>query len=189
MKRLLLALTGCITLVVSSLMLMTTAHATQNQICGNAGSGYCLNDWGGGDFIGDPIKMDTGGGTNEDFYYGPLTTMCGHGKVTSSCPFDTTTLNDDFLGLPIFTIYYGPGGCAAGNASGQSVIGDCPSTAGVGGSDGTIYVQQSDGLGVIDYSRQWTNYYGSPSALESGGNVGVQANELCTGSTCTIWNT
>lgn len=178
-------------LVPSLAMVLGTggvAHAYQTQECGNSGSGYCLNDWGGGDYLNDPIKMYYGGYGNEDFFANPLLNMCGHGKVTATCP-SLGAAQSEFIGQPLFAIAYGPGGCVASDAYGKAVIGDCPDQNGNNGSDGSIFIESSVGLGVTFASREWTDYYGTGSYLESGGNIGVQANELCTSASCTIWNT
>lgn len=62
-----------------ALGLTTQAQATPSQVCGNGGSGYCLNDWGGAGHSGDVIKMFNGGTTNDDFFVQKVNRCSGSG--------------------------------------------------------------------------------------------------------------
>src|SRR5215471_2534943 len=84
------------------------AGASTSQVCGNGGSGYCLNDWGGAGHSGDAIKMYYGGTTNDDFYVQKVNWCSGHDTVQSrgrgdstDCPFANTNwdynLRGDFI--------------------------------------------------------------------------------------------
>lgn len=170
----------------------TPASATTVRICGNSGTGYCLNDWGGHDFIGDPIKMEVGGVSNENFWVHHLTTFCGGlGYVGNSC-----TSQWGSQGSLVFTddaveIVYGPGGCLGSDSNGLAIITTCPNDSGVGGGTGTVFAFSdttcfgcSKTGGFI--SRPWSNSSGQLAYLESGGAVGNQANEICS-SGCTNW--
>ena len=54
----------------------------QQQVCGNGGSGYCINAW----FGGPPVKMYYGGKSNEDFEFIFNVKECGSGGTTTARP-------------------------------------------------------------------------------------------------------
>lgn len=173
-------------LLVPLALLAGSAGATSSQICGNQGSGYCLNDWGGHDVAGNPVKMYYGGYGNENFFNYPLVNMCGSGLVTATCP-GLGAAQSSYIGQPIYEIAYGPGGCISDNGTGGVVLGTCPDSYGNGGSSGTIYVRVQYAPGSCIYiNRLWTAYYGTGAGLQSGGNIGVQATDNYTG-TLTDW--
>ena len=180
---------GLVAAVTSLLMGtgVTPAWATQIQICGNSGSGYCLNDWGGGDFAGDPVKMYYGGSSSEHFQNSFLSGMCNNGYVTSTCPA-LGSAQSSLIGQPLYRIDYGPGGCVADNGSYKAVIGNCPSDSGSGGSDGSIFIEVPYGPGSCRlFSREQSDYWGTPVGLNSGGSVGAQATTNGSGSGLTYW--
>jgi len=182
-KAILVALTIA---AVSCFGAVSSASASSQEICGNGGSGYCLNDWGGADRAGDAVKMEYGNGTNENFLDYALLKMCGSGKVTSTCP-NLGLAQNELKGFNLVEIVYGPGGCVADNGSGYADLGTCPDQYGNGGSNGTIYIAYPESPGYcIYYNRYWTGYYGSLAGLESGGSVGAQATDDATG-TITEW--
>jgi hypothetical protein len=174
---------------------VTPANASQPQICGNYGSGYCLNDWNGGG-SGNAVKMETGGNTNEDFVAEGVTACSGGDIVTPTCPFATRSIDAHLQGWQIIQVKYVPKGlCIATNSSGGAVLGTCanPNT-GSGGSDGVIMVKfpvapcqggYPDGY-YYYVDRYWSDAYGTEETLASGGNPGVQA-YLTYGGYGTCW--
>jgi hypothetical protein len=56
------------------------ATALETEICGKSGAGYCLNDWGGQPYAGNPIKMYFGGYSNGDFYFNTPAYRCDRGR-------------------------------------------------------------------------------------------------------------
>jgi hypothetical protein len=167
------------------------------RLCGahtDGSLGYCLNDWGGHDFIGEPIKMENGGTTNENFWVHHLVNTCGGaGFVTgnSSCYGQWGADGNLTIGADIVSVIYGPGGCLASDGSGNAVIGTCPDDSGNNGSTGTVFAMSTCGpFGQAQQdciiSRPWSHSSGVLAYLESGGNVGVQARMTCSAA-CTIW--
>jgi hypothetical protein len=174
------------------------AWATQIQICGNGGSGYCLNDWGGHAVVGNPIKMYYGGNSYEDFYTVVLQSTCGGAGYitgTQSCWSQWGSGGANIVGSDIVAIVYGPGGCLGSDQStGLAIITTCPNQNGTNGGFGTVWaLSQTGPLGSnedVAYSRPWSSAY-SPSlgCLESGGNPGVQADasQIDQNGVCTVW--
>lgn len=169
----------------------TPALATQQETCGNSGTGYCLNDWGGHDYANDPVKMYYGSSSNEDFYPFLLGNMCNNGYATSTCPINVPGVN--LTGQEIVAIGYGPGGCLVTTAGAFAVLGACPDSYGNGGSNGVIMVtktnSQCPGGGYQSYfvDRYWSNKDQRAVYLESGGNPGVQAYFQINSGTCWGW--
>lgn len=158
------------------------AAATQNQVCGNGGSGYCLNDWNGGG-SGNAIKMYYGNSSNENFLAVTVAACSGTDIVNSTCPFANRSLDSLYRGFEIREIEYMPAGlCLATNGSGGAILGTCANqNTGSGGSNGVIMVAYhgptSCDFGVQWYfvNRYWSDHYGTTETLQSGGNPGVQA--------------
>lgn len=157
-----------------------TAHA---DICGNGGTGYCLNDWNGNTNLGAAVKMYNGGVSNENFQAVQLTSMCDGGLATSTCPINVSGVN--LAGYPIVKLQYNNSSkCVGTNSSSQAVLGTCPDSSGNGGSNGTIFVRfynsncaqfQNNSFAGFLANRYWTNNDGQLEDLFSGGNPGVQA--------------
>lgn len=153
------------------------AHASQQAICGNGGSGYCINDWGGGG-NGSAVNMYYGGSSNEDFHVVLLSGMCNHGYVTSTCPGGNTSafLNGDALDE---VQYANTGSCVAATSGGKGVLGTCANSAGNGGATGVIDLGVSLGSncnsgnqeGVAN--RHYTDINGAVEGWLSGGGVGT----------------
>lgn len=167
------------------------------RLCGartDGSLGYCLNDWGGHDFSGDPVKMDSGGLSNENFWVSHLTATCGGaGYVTSnsSCYGQWGTQGGLLVGSDIIAIVYGPGGCLGSDSTGKAIIANCPGSDGTGGGTGTVFAMSVCGpFGQPQEdcitSRPWSHSSGQIANLESGGNIGIQAGMTCTGG-CTVW--
>jgi hypothetical protein len=162
------------------------AAASQQQICGDYGSGYCLNDWGNGG-IGNAVKMYYGNSSNEDFYVQAIDRCGGGDKVTASCPFTNRSIDSDLIGDEIVQVRYG-GNCIASSAGGAAVMGKCntPST-GNGGAMGTVDVIWLGSLANIYWANEAA---GDVACLQSGGNPGLQATylvEYAGEPGCTSW--
>lgn len=152
-----------------------TPAFAQTQICGNGGTGYCLNDWNGLG-AGNPIKMFNGNNSHEDFWIQPIGRCGGSSTGTLTCPFNDHNL-DGILGGTIVQIRYANTSlCVAANtANGQAVMGACNGTGnGSGGDTGTVFVD--DGLNL--YNVYYTNQHNPnatgdadvPYCAQSGGN-------------------
>lgn len=191
MKRVALFL-AALSVVALSIFSGIPASAQSNQICGNNGSGYCMNDWNGKSF--GPVDMYYGGSSHEDFIAQGIN-RCNGFVVTMTCPFQDTQLDQEYYNDPIVQIEYVPSGeCLSGvdGASGaaQVVLDYCNNVdTGSGGGYGTIY--------IIDkyqelISRYYSDLYSSSNGLESGGNPGLPLsdNHSCGGYNldyCTDW--
>ncbi|HSX08999.1 MAG TPA: hypothetical protein VLF93_02510 [Candidatus Saccharimonadales bacterium] len=182
-KQMLLGVFAAI--AVTFFVFPASAHA-QQQICGNNGTGYCLNDWNGNINDGAAVKMFNGGNSHENFFIQFIPNMCNNGNATSTCPINVHGVN--LSGFPIVEIRYGADSCLGTNSSGQAVLGACPDGSGNNGSNGTIFVwwdtgtmtgpcALSTGSQFTGYlaNRYWTNNDGQLEDLFSGGNPGVQA--------------
>jgi hypothetical protein len=171
----------------------TPAVASQAQVCGNGGSGYCLNDWGGQHHAGDAIKMYYGNSSNEDFVPTLLSGMCNHGYATSTCPINVPGIN--LSGSEIAELKYGPGGCLVTTGSALAVLGTCADGSGNGGSNGIImvtYEYNNQCTGAKESylaDRYWTNRDQQIVSLTSGGNPGLQAYFAIGSITCWGWPT
>lgn len=172
-------------LAVTGLLLGTggSAHATQQQICGNGGSGYCMNDWNGSNQY---VKMYYGNSSHEDFGFIFNYTECGGGKVTSTmqgdsadCPFVNKYLDDTLHNDPIGQIEYWPTGqCIGTTTAGTAWLGNCANSSGVGGGTGSTLIDYNLGPTDALIDRYWSDYYSSgqnyfPCFLVSGGNPGT----------------
>jgi hypothetical protein len=181
------ALLGVFAVIAVTLFAFPASAHAQQQICGNNGTGYCLNDWNAKQTEGAAIKMFNGGNSNENFNVQQLTSMCNNGVATSTCPINVSGVN--LTGGTIVKLRYMSGPfCVATNSSGQAVLGVCPDLSGNGGDDGTIFVWWDTGVmtgpcalttgsqftGYLA-NRYWTNNDGQLEDLFSGGNPGVQA--------------
>ena len=165
-------MTGAVALVTN----VAPAFAQQQEICGNGGSGYCLNDWNN-QVAGYPVLMYYGGNPNEEFSAQAINRCGGHNYVTDPdrgygttyCPFANHQLDYDTAGDPIVQLRYGSTNlCVAANtANGQAVMGDCNSVStGTGGAVGTVQIED---LGELLYNLHYSSgatLYG----LVSGGN-------------------
>jgi hypothetical protein len=138
------------------------AQIATGQICGNGGTGYCINAWSGG----PSIKMYYGGNTNETFKTNLLTLCDPQGTVTETCPFSNTEapgLNNFLLGDPVvdFQDVNSNNQCIAAGPQGDAAMGSCPTSSGSGGAPGTIDVL---------YSAEQSNYYQFEAVNRAGSN-------------------
>lgn len=192
LKRVTLFLSVLSSVAVFSIFSSNPVSAVQNQICGNNGSGYCMNDWNGLSF--GPVRMYYGGSSHEDFIAQGIN-RCNGFVVTTTCPFQNTTLDLEYYGDPIVQIEYVPSdeclsGVDGGEGALQVVLDYCNNVStGSGGGFGTVYI-------IDQYQELISRYYsdlsGYAHGLESGGNPGTSLsdNHYC-GSTgadyCTDW--
>jgi hypothetical protein len=166
------------------------------EVCGNAGNGYCLNDWNGS--IGD-IKMYYGGYANDSFQWFSLPRCNGNSLVLGApyyCPFANHTLDNNLAGHLIFQIDSGvnPGWCVGSStSSSKTIMQPCADeTTGAGGGTGVVFVQthvsNCEGPGnQLFINRYWSDRYSTKEYLESGNALGVQADEDYSGSNPTCW--
>jgi len=162
-----------------------TVYATQNQICGNGGSGYCMNAWNGG----PNVNMYRGGVSNEDFVPVTVPNDCNHGKVSAGgtygyCPFvnhwlDEAYVNDTIVQIQDQDSASPYNGYCIGGATGTGYLLPCgTNNNGTGAGIGTIMVEfQSVNCGnpgqayLVD--RYWSDYYDDNVWVASGGNPGT----------------
>lgn len=187
---------GLSVILITALSGIIPAYATQTQICGNLGSGYCLNDWNGDGSPGADVNMYYGNSSNEDFWM-ELLNPCNStpaGRVTETCPFTVGSgWNAEFAGDPIFEIAYdGSSYCV----SSESVVID--PVIGVlenCGATGSMFILTPECYFV---SRYWTDVYYSdygitPSngypgvTLNSGGSPGANTFYSLVGTSATQW--
>ena len=172
------------------------AQASSPNICGNGGSGYCINAWNGGPYV----KMYYGGYSNDNFYIrdvymcsgSDLVQSTAHGEATN-CPFSNQNLDSDpnFWNHPIVEVVYGNNGeCVGTSANGYGYLGSCGNSAGSGAINGAFNVLWYDsGCGYAFVNRYWTNHNSDASYWVSGGNpntylyVGRQEAWTCWGGT------
>jgi hypothetical protein len=176
----------------SAIWMAAPALAAGSEVCGNASTGYCLNDWGNGGSQ-NPVKMYYGGTVNNDFIY-QLEYICNGGDiVTATCPFQHAAFNNAYRNYYILEIKYmnpgpGQGLCVATNASAHTVLGKC---AEQGAQNGVIMIAGYSctfggfqGQYLVD--RYWTDFNDTTTTLTSGGNPGVQAYFATGENSC--WN-
>lgn len=162
------------------------AGASISQVCGNEGSGYCLNDWGGAGASGDAVKMYYGGTRNDDFYVQDVNRCNGGYRVTarsygdaSNCPFADVSLDSNYRGQPIVQITYTNNSvmCVGSTSSDFAVLGVCADPiTGSGGAQGVIMIQVGGAPPAFFVDRYASDQHSAARFLTSGGNLGVQAN-------------
>jgi hypothetical protein len=179
---------------LSCTAVMMVAPAAQasplNNVCGNRGSGYCLNAWNGGPYV----KMYYGGNYGNDQFYLIAESACqGQDYVTAvaagdalNCPFSNVKYDNEYEGDGIDAIYYvgsfssnSPTYCVGtGNLNGLpdvGYLGACGDGYGDGIIQGGLFVQTSTTYcigGVVLINKYWTNQDAQPAYAYSGGNPG-----------------
>lgn len=173
--------------ITAGLAIAAPAHATQQQICANGGTGYCMQDYGGGDFTGDAVTDYYGSSSYENFY-ALYDNACGGGHLVQAvidgdprnCPFTAVAQDQYWRGYSIYEIQYGPGGCVVSGSSSKAVLGNCDNTSnGTGGSAGVKQIlwgssgtscdgAKNQGYDVNVYN---TDYYGSAAFLQDAGTL------------------
>jgi hypothetical protein len=161
------------------------ASATQRtsipEICAQAGTGYCLNDWGG------LVKMETSGTGNDNFSMIPLGSDCNHGFVTNgtggnpgpACPFPAGSgLNSAYNNDQIVEIESGVShGCIGTDFSENANLGNCPPAKNGAGSNIWVIGPECGSDSTYLINVYWSGQHGNAdaSSLISGGAIGVQA--------------
>jgi hypothetical protein len=156
------------------------------EICAQAGTGYCLNDWNAAG-SGGAVKMENTGYANNSFAEYKLSGYCDDGYVTDgvhspgpACPFPNGSgLNSKYEGYPIIAALSGvSGACIGTDGSGKANLGACPPSS--GGSGSNIWVVGGPICGNSSYyliNVYWSARHGTSgaSSLISGGSIGAQA--------------
>jgi len=167
---------------------VTTAAPAQaaGQVCEAGGGGLCLNNWSGS----GAVKMGQNGWSNQSFGLAALTTACGGGRVTHTCPFTVGTgLNDAFFDDFIATMEYNPTRQCIGTTSSSraAILTTCPDTAGHGGGLGTILVERQNvnncfsqngdtQLANVHWSSQDVTYTGLTGSTATGNPAAMFSN-------------
>jgi hypothetical protein len=178
------------------------AWASTSNVCGNGGSGYCLNDWGGAGAGGDAVKMEYGGYTNDAFLVVKVNRCSGKDTVQSAgypfynstnCPFGNADLDYEFHGDFIVEIMYvhNEAECVATNNGARAYLDSCATPLnGAGGANGVIQIISPTGGtegGYAFLDKYLTDEADNPAWLASGGNPGVQAYYTGLGYDRTAW--
>jgi hypothetical protein len=154
----------------------TTPAQASGQICAQSGTGYCLNNWNGAN---GAVKMGQNGWPHQLFGTAALSSMCGGGHVTGTCPFSNLALDSALFNEPIVTIKDASSGLCVGLASSTStgaIETTCPNTSGTGGGWGVVYVEDFGCNVHLDNVRATdTGGTSTPWNLRSGGATGAQA--------------
>lgn len=123
--------------VSASLLISPPAHAVpNNQMFDNRGTGssLCWNRSGGGQTKGTVVIAYNCGDNNNDFEEVNLSSMCGGGFVTQTCPFVVGSgLNSAWANSEIDVVEWGSSGlCVGGNSStdNDANLTDCPNDDG-----------------------------------------------------------
>lgn len=143
---------------------VTSAAASQQQICSPAGNDLCINDTLNGG-MGTTLQMWTANKTNEDFFAEVLTRCSGSNGsiyVTDTCPFANHSFDQQIVNtfgsnsaMVIQIVYENTTrGCMAMTETG-TVLGKCNGTNGFNGANGTVFV---DAPGGYLYSLYMTNF-------------------------------
>lgn len=187
MRKLIAAAAAVPLLCLMSLTAIPSAQAQISQICGNGGSGYCMNAWNGGPYV----KMYYGGYHNDNFYLETVSPCSGRNTVQSTmrgdatnCPFSDSLIDYLLWNNQIMEIVYGNNGkcVGTGNLNGTpdvGYLGACGDDFGNGAIQGAFDVaifggQDCPSTSVLLVNRYWTNYYGSQERFVlSGGNPGT----------------
>lgn len=174
MKRLILVILSATAIIMG---LTLPANANGGEICAQSGTGYCLNTWGGG--LNNPVKMNTYGSPNSSFGNYQLTTMCGHGTVTGTCPFANYGLDSVLYGDPIVAVKSIANNLCVGSGQNDSraLMEPCPDSSGNGGGWGVVMVEDFGNCSVHLDDKHWTDVHGSSTSygLFSGGAIGATA--------------
>jgi hypothetical protein len=166
------------TFLLPFLAAVPVAQASSPNICGNAGSGYCINAWNGGPYV----KMYYGGYSNDNFYLRDVSVCSGSARVQSTrhgdatdCPFTNPNLDSLFWNDRIVEAVYGNNGeCVGTTASGTGFLGSCGSSDGTGAINGAFNaLHYYSGCGYALANRYWSNQFSNQYYWVSGGNPGT----------------
>jgi hypothetical protein len=150
------------------------------EICAQAGTGYCLNNWGG------LVKMETSGTGNDNFSMYTLSNYCDGGFVTNgvgspgpACPFPVGSgLNSAYENHQIVKIVSGiSNGCIGTDFSENANVGPCPPPSGGTGSNIWVIGPECGTDSTYLINVYWSGQHGNAdaSSLISGGAIGAQA--------------
>lgn len=179
-------------LLLPLLVGVPAAQAQSSQVCGNTGTGYCMNAWNGG----PSVKMYYGGYSNDNFAATPIFACSGHDTVQSvaagnstNCPFTDVHFDDIYHGDYIVEFVYNNNGkCVGTDSASNGTLGACGDIYGNGAANGAFNVLVNCGGGGWNaINRYWTNSYGSNGILAyaaSGGNPGLPLILNSRGATC-----
>jgi hypothetical protein len=165
---------GCWTRVLLAALALAasiavSAAAASAEMCGNHGSGYCMDDWNDGGYT-NPVKMYYGGGNNEYFGAIQVDPCHSHYRVTWSCPFTKKRWDRTYHNDPVVEIAYSSGLCLGTASTGDGELQPCGyDQYGDGAGGGTIMVNDLHGA-LID--RYWTNKTGTLRRVCSSGYLG-----------------
>ena len=129
--------------------------AVSAAVCDDSGTGLCLNRSGCGTTTVISFAHDFD--SCEDFKPVQLSSMCGSGLVTSTCPFTVGSgLNNRYLNA-IIVVWKSTatGLCVDTDNNGGGSLGTCPGLDGQGGATGTTFVWNGSHYVV---SRFWSNF-------------------------------
>jgi hypothetical protein len=162
---------ACMALVLG--MSHVAYASAASQVCAQNGTGYCMNDWGGFDMIGDTVAMYHNDNTNNnDFAIQQISGCSGPG------------------GAPCVQIVYLPSdgvNCLAG----ENAVGDPTYSADLGGCGDASQGGNGASYGVIQWltspswcsdggagleNRYWSQKLDEPLYLQSGGSIGAAVN-------------
>jgi hypothetical protein len=177
-------------------------HKIIPEICGNGGTGYCLNAWNGGPYV----KMYYGGGYTNDYFYFQAVSPCsgndtvqstGYGDKTN-CPFTNSSIDYALHNDLIVELVDGNNHECVGTGNLNGVhdvgyLGSCGNGSGAGAIQGALDVEYTpicpspSGTETALVNRYWTNTYNSGyyGYVSSGGNparplyTGVIGNQTC----------
>lgn len=174
-------------LLAIGLPISSPAYASSvPEVCGNGGSGYCLNDWGNA--AGGAVKMEFGGVANDNFILTLVYACNNSDEVSSSCDSQWGAQGHTLDGSLIFEIRYnrqgspGFGQCVGTNGSGDAVLTACGDAAGKGAGNGAIMAFLDRGSPACGSStralyvdRYYSSHYNVLAFLQTGGNPGISA--------------
>jgi hypothetical protein len=187
------------------------AHAQGgDSFCVTESSVYCLDDWADGGYY-NQVALYGPGNSNEEFQEVVITGRCNGGYVEDTelngvnCPFANSVFDERYAGLPIVQLQYQGGydngyclatGTGSGTDGNRGVIGSCNVVqSGIGGSNGTIFVDHGGYMINLYWSNQKPDPYGNNAScmqavLDNGQDgAGSYVNlDLDTVDGCTYWN-
>ena len=165
--------------IAGAIVATSPAKAFSSSICGNAGTGYCLNNWNNGG-SGNAVKMYYGGYANDNFDLVFVNACDGGFSILSSCESSWGPQGSRLEGSAIIEIQYiaKPTLCVVTTSTALAVLGTCAKASdGTGGANGVLMAAYNGPGCSQDYyvDRYWSGKDGQLVYLQSGGNPGLQA--------------
>jgi hypothetical protein len=164
-----------------------------DEVCAQAGTGYCLNDWGGGGSGSEVAMYDNDFTTNNSFDWISVSTCDGSDILSESCAMASWGADwPDVVGAETIEVHYLniPGLCVGTNTSTDgTIMAACGSSTGSGAGDGTIMAMLTTGTCGQDAGSYLTDRYFDSSenqiwTLSSSGVAGEQAYFAPTDTSC-----